>query len=55
MKLLISLLGERLTIMLDDDLIKKLRVKQAKLIIESTKSVSFSRVVNELLRKGLRK
>jgi len=41
--------------MLDDDLIKKLRVKQAKLIEKSTKSVSFSRVVNELLRKGLTK
>jgi len=40
--------------MLDDDLIEKLRVKQAKLIKESTKSVSFSRVVNELLRKGLK-
>ena len=40
--------------MLDDELIKKLRAKQAKLIKESSKSVSFSRVVNELLRKGLK-
>ena len=54
MKLAISLLGKRITIMLDDDLIKKLRAEQAKLIKKSTKSVSFSRVVNELLRKGLK-
>ncbi len=45
---------KRVTIMIDDDLVKKLRDKQAKLIKESTKSVSFSRVVNETLRKGIK-
>jgi len=40
---------------LDDDLMGKLRLRQARLIEKSTKSVSFSSVVNELLRKGLKK
>lgn len=44
----------RVTVVLDDDLTKKIRDKQAKLIKESTKSVSFSRVVNEYVRKGLK-
>ncbi len=44
----------RVTIVLDDDLAKKLREKQAKLIKESTSSVSFSRVLNEAVRKGLK-
>lgn len=42
-------------ILLDDDLVKKLREIQAKLIKESSKSVSFSRVVNETLRKTLKR
>ncbi len=49
-----SSMGQRITIVLDDDLVKKLREKQAKLIKESTKSVSFSRVVNDTLRKGIK-
>jgi len=47
-------MAKRLTIMLDDDLAKKLREKQAKLIKESKSSVSFSRVLNEAVRKGLK-
>ncbi len=47
-------MGQRITVVLDDDLVKKLREKQVKLIKESTKSVSFSRVVNETLRKGIK-
>ena len=47
-------MGQRITVVLDDDLVKKLREKQAKLIKESTKSVSFSRVVNKTLRKGIK-
>ncbi len=39
--------------MLDDELVKKLRIIQAKLIKESTKSVSFSRVLNETVKRGL--
>lgn len=41
--------------MLDDDLQKKLREKQAKLIKQSKKSVSFSRVVNLTLSEGIKK
>jgi len=40
--------------MLEDDLVKKFHEIQAKQIKQSTKSVSFSRVVNEALRKGLK-
>ena len=47
-------MGTRITIVLDDDLLKKLREKQAKLIKVSLKSVSFSRVLNEVVRKGLK-
>jgi len=48
------MMGKRITIILDDDLVKKLHEKQAKLIKESTKSVSFSRVLNDTLRKGIK-
>jgi hypothetical protein len=41
--------------MLDDDLLKKLHEIQAKQIKESSKSVSFSAVLNETVRKSLKK
>ena len=47
-------MGKRITVVLDDNLVKKLYEKQAKLIRESEKSVSFSRVVNETARKGIK-
>ena len=47
-------MSQRITIVFADDLVKKLRDKQAKLIRESTKSVSFSQVVNETLRKQIK-
>ena len=43
--------AKRITIMLDEDLDKKIRLKQAKLIQKTNGSISFSRVVNETLRK----
>jgi len=46
-------MSRRITIVLDDDNIKKLRTIQAKKIRESEKSVSFSRVINDVLRKKL--
>ena len=48
------IMGKRITIVLDDDLVKKLREKQAKQIKESVKSVSFSRVLNMTLRKCIK-
>ncbi len=48
-------MARRVTIMLDDDLLKKLHEIQAKQIKESQKSVSFSRVLNEMLRKSLKR
>jgi len=42
-----------MTIMLDDDLIKKLRARQAKLIQKNNESVSTSKVLNFYLRIGL--
>ena len=47
-------MAKRITIMLDDDLLKKLHEMQAKLIKESSKSVSFSRVLNQTIRKNLK-
>jgi hypothetical protein len=47
-------MGKRVTVIIDDDILKKLREKQAKLIKESTKSVSFSRVLNDVLRKNVK-
>ena len=47
-------MGERISIVLDDDLNKELHDIQAKLIKESQKSVSFSAVLNDIVRTGLK-
>ncbi len=47
-------MSERLTIMLNSEIAKKLRVIQAKKIKETSSTVSFSRIVNEILEKGLK-
>ena len=47
-------MAKRVTVMIDDDLVKKLHDIQAKLIKESTNSVSFSRVLNEIVSKGIK-
>lgn len=47
-------MANRITIMLDEDLIKKLHDLQAKEIKKSEKSVSFSKVLNRTLRKELK-
>ncbi|MCH9041456.1 MAG: hypothetical protein IIB80_04775 [Thaumarchaeota archaeon] len=46
-------MGIRITIVLDEYNAKKLRTLQAKKICKSEKSVSFSKVLNEVLRKSL--
>ncbi len=48
-------MSQRITVVMDDDVVRSLRQKQAKLIKDSPKSVSFSRVLNETLRIGLKK
>ena len=44
------LLAKRVTIMVDEDLDKRLRIKQAKLIQQTTANVSYSSVINSALR-----
>jgi hypothetical protein len=45
---------KRITIMIDDALDKKLRLIQAKQIANTSSSVSYSRVLNDMLRKQLK-
>ena len=47
-------MSKRITIVLDDDLDKKLRLLQAKIIQKENSSCSFSRVLNETIRKVLK-
>ena len=54
-KVIIRALGSRVTIVLDDSNSEKLRNLQAKMIKTSSKSVSFSHVLNLVLEDGLKK
>ncbi len=45
----------RITIAIDTEIEKKLRTMQAELIKKTNKSVSFSQVLNNILKEGLRK
>ena len=47
-------MAKRIAMMVDDDLLKKLHDIQAKLIKENQKPVSFSSVLNDILRKSLK-
>lgn len=46
-------MSKRITIMIDDDLDKKLRHRQAKMIQQKQTSFSYSKTLNEALRKTL--
>ena len=48
-------MAKRVTIMLDEDLIKKLHDIQAKQIKETSESVSFSTVLNKALKQSMKK
>ncbi len=48
------IMAKRISVVLDDELVKKLRNIQSKKIIKSKKSVSFSSVINEELRKAIK-
>jgi len=47
-------MAKRVTIMLDDDLDKKVRIRQAKMIQQKQATYSFSRSLNDILRKGFK-
>lgn len=47
-------MGKRITIMIDEDLEKKLRMIQAKTIATSKEGVSFSQVLNKTLRRAIK-
>ena len=51
---LLLIMSKRVTIMIDDDLDKKLRLRQAKLIQSEQASYSYSKVLNDTLRKVLK-
>ena len=48
-------MAKRISILIDDNLDKELRMIQAKMIQKENKSISYSHVVNLSLKKGLRK
>ena len=47
-------MAKRVTIMIDEDLDKKIRIRQARQIQQESASVSFSSVLNDVLRKALK-
>jgi len=47
-------MSKRVTIMIDEDLDKKLRRLQSKRLMETNGTYSYSRVLNETLRKVLK-
>ena len=47
--------GHRITIILDDDIVKKLRKRQAKLLMGTTSSVTLTSVIKEALNEYLKK
>ena len=47
-------MSKRITIMVKDDLDKKVRQTQAKLISKYSKNFSYSRVMSMLVKKGLK-
>ena len=48
----IVFMAKRVTIMIDDDLDKKLREKQAKVIFQEQRTCSYSKIINEVLYKA---
>ena len=47
-------MSKRVTIVIDDELDKKLRLRQAKLIQKDNSSHSYSKTLNEVIRKSLK-
>ena len=51
---LTSDMPQRITLLIDDELVWKLREIQAKQLKKTHKSVSFSKVVTDAIRKGIK-
>ena len=47
-------MAKRVTIMIDEDIDRKLRLIQAKQISKTNKSISYSNVLNEAIRKQIK-
>ena len=48
-------MGKRITVVLDESNVEKVRIIQAKLLRGSIKSVIFSHVLNRVIENGLKK
>lgn len=48
-------MAKRITVMIDDDILVKVRKLQSEMIKKSEKSVSFSKTINEVLRLSMKK
>lgn len=48
-------MAKRVTIMIDDELDKKLRQLQAKMIQKENKSISYSHVINSMLKNSTKR
>ena len=46
---------KRVTVMISEDLDKKLHMLQAKRIQNTNKSISYSQILNECIREGLKR
>jgi hypothetical protein len=46
--------GHRITIILDDDIVRKLRSRQSKMLMESRKAVTMTSVIKEALKEYLK-
>ena len=47
-------MSKRVTIVIDDDLDKKIRLRQSKMIQQNQTAYSFSKTLNDVLRKSLK-
>lgn len=48
-------MSRRITVVLEDELVKKLRNRQAKEFLKSKNVVSFSQIINNIVRENLKK
>ena len=46
-------MSKRITIMIDDDIDKKLRQRQARMIQQTSETYSYSKTINDILKKSL--